>query len=168
MATILNSEVKFLPGVGDVRAQLLSKELGIESYEDLLYHFPFRYIDRTRIYTIDELHTAEGLLVQFRARIVSVGHSGDGAKRRFRVVAQDSTGAAELLWFRGVKWIEKRLEVGREYLIFGRVSLFRHEVSMVHPEIETIEKVLSRKSESKMHCVDISILIFMVTNVIVL
>ncbi|MFI3248233.1 MAG: ATP-dependent DNA helicase RecG [Rikenellaceae bacterium] len=150
MATILHNEVKFLPGVGDVRAQLLSKELGITNFEDLLYHFPFRYIDRTRIYTVDELRTADGLLVQFRARVVSVGYSGEGSKKRFRVVAQDSTGSAELLWFKGVKWIEKRIEVGREYLIFGRVSIFRHDISMVHPEIETIEKVLSRKSESAM------------------
>ncbi len=150
MVTILNSEVKFLPGVGDVRARLLSKELGIESYGDLLYHFPFRYIDRTRIYTTAELHSVDGLLVQFRARVVSVGYSGEGAKQRYRVVVQDSTGVAELLWFRGVKWIEKRIEVGREYLIFGRVSVFRNDVSMVHPEVETIEKVLSRRVESAM------------------
>ncbi len=150
MATILDNDIKFLPGVGELRAKLLSKELGIENYEDLLYHFPFRYIDRTRVYKVSELATADGLLVQFRARIVSMGYSGEGSKQRLRVVAQDSTGVAELLWFRGMNWIEKRIEVGREYLIFGRVSLFRNDVSMVHPEIETIEKVLSRKVESAM------------------
>ncbi|MFI3288909.1 MAG: ATP-dependent DNA helicase RecG [Rikenellaceae bacterium] len=150
MATILDNDIKFLPGVGELRAKLLSKELGINSYEDLLYHFPFRYIDRTRIYSVAELSTVDGLLVQFRARIVSMGYSGEGSKQRLRVVAQDSTGVAELLWFRGMNWIEKRIEVGREYLIFGRVSLFRNDVSMVHPEIETIEKVLSRKVESAM------------------
>ncbi len=150
MKTIFKTEVKFLKGVGDIRAKLLAKELGIETYEDLLYHFPFRYIDRTRIYKVAELSTAEGLLVQFRARIVSIGHSGEGSKKRFRAIAQDATGAAELLWFRGITWIEKRIEVGREYLIFGRVSVFRNEVSMVHPEIETIEKVLSQKRQSAM------------------
>lgn len=150
MKPIFKTELKFLKGVGDIRAKLLAKELDIETFEDLLYHFPFRYIDRTRLYKVAELTTAEGLLVQFRARIVSIGFSGEGSKKRFRAIAQDSTGAAELLWFRGIKWIEKRIEVGREYLIFGRVSVFRNEVSMVHPEIETIEKVLSQKVQSAM------------------
>ncbi len=150
MNPIFDSDVKFLQGVGDMRAQLLNKGLGIATFGDLLYHFPFRYIDRTKVYTVEELPTADGTIVQFRGRVVGVGYSGDGAKRRFRVAVKDATGMAELIWFKGIKWIEKRVEVGREYLIFGRVSVFRDEVSMVHPEIETMEKILSRPPMSSM------------------
>ncbi len=150
MNNTFHTELKFLAGIGEVRAKLLTKELGLNSFGDLLYHFPHRYIDRTRIYTISELPSVDGSLVQFRGRIASINYTGEGSKSRLRVVVRDSTGVAELVWFKGQKWIEKRLEAGREYLIFGRVSLFRDEVSMVHPEIESIEKVLSQKRESKM------------------
>ncbi len=150
MNNTFHTELKYLNGVGEVRAKLLSKELELSCFGDLLYHFPHRYIDRTRIYTIRELPSADGTLVQFRGRIASINYVGEGSKSRLRVVVRDTTGAAELIWFKGQKWIEKRLEAGREYLIFGRVSLFRDEVSMVHPEVETIEKVLSQKRESAM------------------
>ncbi|MFR9672077.1 MAG: ATP-dependent DNA helicase RecG, partial [Rikenellaceae bacterium] len=150
MKGILNSEVKYLSGVGEVRSALLQRELGIVTFEDLLYYFPFRYIDRTRLYTTSELSSADGTLVQFRGRVTGMSYAGEGSKRRFKVEVKDQTGVAELIWFKGIKWIEKRIEVGREYLIFGRVSLFRDEVSMVHPEVETIEKVLSRPVVSSM------------------
>ncbi len=151
MNNIFHTELKYLAGIGELRARLLSRELGLERFGDLLYHFPHRYIDRTRIYTIAELPSADGTLVQFRARIASISTMGEGAKSRLRAVVRDAAGGtAELVWFKGQKWIEKRLEAGREYLIFGRVSLFRDEVSMVHPEVETIEKVLSQKRESSM------------------
>ncbi len=151
MNDIFRTELKYLAGIGEVRSRLLSKELGLVSYGDLLYHFPHRYIDRTRIYTIAELPSVDGSVVQFRGRIASISSAGEGAKSRLRVVVQDQSGCvAELVWFKGRQWIEKRLEAGREYLIFGRVSMFRDEVSMVHPEIEMIEKVLSQRRESAM------------------
>ncbi len=150
MNTTFHTELKFLSGVGEVRAKLLEKELGLRHYGELLYHFPHRYIDRTKIYTIAELYSADSLMVQFRGRIVNISTQGEGAKSRLRVVVKDATSTAELIWFKGQKWIEKRLEPGREYLIFGRVSIFRDEVSMVHPEVETIEKVLSQQRMSSM------------------
>ncbi len=150
MKTFLESDIKFLPGVGELRAQLLNKELRVETFGDLLYHFPFRYIDRTKVYTIAELNAFDGTIVQFRARVTGVGHIGEGSKRRFRATVRDSSGVAELIWFKGIKWIEKRIEVGREYLIFGRVALFHNDISMIHPEVETIEKVLSRPAMSSL------------------
>ncbi len=150
MKTILDSDIKFLNGVGEIRANLLKRELGVESFGDLLYRYPFRYIDRTRLYKIDELPEADGTLVQFRARVSGMSHVGSGSKQRFRVAMRDETGSVEAVWFKGVKWIEKRIEVGREYLIFGRVSLFMNEVSMVHPEVESVEKALSRPAMSAM------------------
>ncbi|MFR9602759.1 MAG: ATP-dependent DNA helicase RecG [Rikenellaceae bacterium] len=150
MNTILEDDIKFTPTVGEVRAGLLSKELGISTLRDALYHLPFRYIDRTRIYSIGEVREGDSSLIQIRGRVIGVSYTGSGRKQRFNALLQDSTGATvELLWFQGIKWIEKRVEVGREYLIFGRPSFFRNTfTSMVHPEIETMEQALSRKVES--------------------
>ncbi len=148
--TILKRKINYLRGVGDYRAEILERELGIRTYEDLLYHLPFRYIDRTRVYRISELSGQEPSHQQFRGRIVNISYSGEGRKRRLRAVVDDGSGVVELLWFKGIKWIEKRLEVGREYLIFGRISLYGDNLSAVHPEIETIEKMLSQPVQSKL------------------
>ena len=147
MASYLDNNVKYVAGVGEARAKLLEKELGILSIGDLLSHYPFRYIDRSRIYSIAELNeNMDSSLVQIRARITGVAYSGTGRKQRFSAFVSDATGSAELLWFQGIKWIEKRLEVGREYLIFGRPSFFRGELSMVHPELDLVEKAISQKA----------------------
>lgn len=146
----LLTDIKYVAGVGEVRAKLLDKELGIRTLGDMLYHFPFRYIDRTKVYRIGEITDSGATLVQFRARVTGVGYAGAGRKRRFSAYVSDPTGSAELIWFQGIKWIEKRIEVGREYLIFGRPSFYRNELSIVHPEIETMEQYFSRKPESGM------------------
>ena len=148
---MLDNDIKYVPGVGEARARLLERELGIRTVGDLLSHYPFRYIDRTRIYRIAEITEASQLsYVQFRARVTGVSYAGVGRKRRFSVQVQDPSGAAELIWFQGIKWIEKKVEVGREYLVFGRPNFFRGELSIAHPELETIEQALSRKAESGM------------------
>ena len=144
-------DIQYVSGVGEARAKLLNRELGIRTVGDLLNHFPFRYIDRTRIYPIREITEAAQLTyVQLRARILGVAYAGEGRKKRFTAYAQDETGRVELVWFQGIKWIEKKIEVGREYLIFGRPSFYRGELQLAHPEIETMEQALSRKAESGM------------------
>ncbi len=148
MANILENDIKYIPGVGEARAKLLDKELGIRTLGDMLSHYPFRYIDRTKIYRISEISEGDSPLLQFRGRISGVNYIGEGRKRRFTAEISDGTGRAELIWFQGIKWIEKRIEVGREYLVFGRPSFYKGELSMIHPEIETIEKAFSRKAES--------------------
>ena len=148
---ILDNDIKYVPGVGEARAKLLDRELGIRTVGDLLSHYPFRYIDRTRVYRIAEITDSAGLsYVQFRARVMGVAYAGAGRKRRFTVQVQDDSGRAELIWFQGIKWIEKRIEVGREYLVFGRPNFFHGELSIAHPELETVEQALSRKVESGM------------------
>ena len=146
----LKSDIKYVAGVGEARARLLDKELGIRTVGDLLDHFPFRYIDRTRIYRISEITDDAPTLVQLRARVTGTAYAGTGRKRRFTAFVQDATGQAELVWFQGIKWIEKRVEVGREYLVFGRPSFYRGQLSMAHPELETMEQYLSRRAESGM------------------
>ena len=150
MGNWYTDDVKYIAGVGEARAKLLDKELGIATVGDLLYHFPFRYIDRTKIYRIAEIGASGQTLVQFRGRVTGVAYAGAGRKRRFTAYVADATGQAELVWFQGIKWIEKRIEVGREYLVFGRPSFYRGELSVAHPELETMEQALSRKAESGM------------------
>ncbi len=147
---ILESNIQFVPGVGEARAQLLDRELNIRTVGDVLRHYPTRYIDRTKVYRIAEIAEEGPTLVQFRARVTGVSYAGEGRRQRFSVHVRDASGSAELIWFRGIKWIEKRVEVGREYLIFGRPSFFRGELSLAHPELETVEQALARKPESGM------------------
>lgn len=146
----LDNDIKYVGGVGEARARLLDRELGIRTLGDMLSHYPFRYIDRTKVYRIAEITEGAPTLLQFRARVTGVSYAGTGRKKRFTAHVQDPTGSAELVWFQGIKWIEKRVEVGREYLIFGRPSFYRGFLSMAHPELETMEQALSRKAESGM------------------
>ena len=88
--------------------------------------------------------------MQFRARVVGVAYAGTGRRQRFTATVRDASGTAELIWFQGIKWIEKRVEVGREYLVFGRPTFYRGALSVAHPELETIEQALTRKAESGM------------------
>ena len=149
MGSMLDNSIKFVQGVGEVRAKLLEKELGIVTMRDMLYHFPFRYIDRSRTYKVREVtEDNASAYIQLRIRVVGKAFAGEGRKQRFSVYCADDTGRVELIWFRGIKWIEKIIEPNREYIVFGRPSFFRGEFSMVHPEIEIVEKALSRKVES--------------------
>ena len=146
---MLNNDIKYVAGVGEVRARLLEREVGVRTIGDLIYRFPYRYIDRTRIWRIDEIdESMESTYVQLRVRIAGFAYSGEMRKRRFIAEVTDASGACELVWFQGIKWIEKRLEQGREYLVFGRPSFFRNRLSIIHPDIEPIEQALSRKQES--------------------
>ena len=149
MSGVLARDIKFVGGVGELRAKVLEREAGVRTIGDLLMRFPYRYIDRTRHITLSEVdESMESTYVQVRCRLVGKSYVGEGPRRRFVVEALDGTSSAELLWFQGVKWIEKRIEIGREYIIFGRPSLYRGRVSFVHPEIESVEQALSRKQES--------------------
>ena len=146
MAGVLDYDIKYLPGVGERRAALLASELNVRTFGDLLYYFPFRYIDRTRLFRIGEIGGEVPAYIQIRARITGMAYEGEERKRRLRVFASDGTGTADLVWFSGTKWIEKRLEVGREYIIFGRPNLYHGELSFVHPEIDLVEKLINRPS----------------------
>ena len=135
MANILDTDIKFLPGIGPKRAELLGKELGIFTFRDMLYFFPFRYIDRSKVYTIRELQPTMAY-IQVRGKIVSAGTAGDSPRsKRFTAVLQDPTGRIELVFFKGIKWIEEKIKVGQEYIAFGKPSEFNGVINMVHPEL---------------------------------
>ncbi len=135
MDSILNTEIKFLPGIGPKRAELLGKELGIYTFRDMLYFFPFRYIDRSKVYTIRELQPTMAY-VQVRGKIVSATTVGDSPRnKRFTAILQDSTGRIELVFFKGLKWIQEKIKTGQEYIAFGKPSEFNGTLNMVHPEL---------------------------------
>jgi len=131
----LDSNIEFLKGVGPQRADILKTELGIFTCRDLLFHFPFRYIDRTKFHSIRNLHH-EGETVQLRGTLRRLETLGEGRAKRLVGTLRDETGILELVWFRSVQWLEKSLVVGKEYIVFGRVSEFNGKFNMPHPEME--------------------------------
>ncbi|WP_442796039.1 ATP-dependent DNA helicase RecG [Pelobium manganitolerans] len=140
----LDTPLVYLKGVGPHRAELLKKELGIQTYGDLLAYYPFRYIDRTRFYKIAET-TADLPYVQILVRLKSFELVGEGRKKRLLAQAIDDTGEIELVWFQGISWVQKHLVLNQVYVIFGKVNFFNAKAQMAHPEIELYQKnALSR------------------------
>ncbi|MEP7374873.1 MAG: ATP-dependent DNA helicase RecG [Chitinophagaceae bacterium] len=135
MYTILTSPIEYLKGVGPQRGELLKKELNIFAFQDLLEHFPFRHVDKTKVSFISDI-TPQSEYIQVAGKLLNVELVGD--KRAKRLVAQlkDKTGFLELVWFQGISWVQKMLEPGQSYLVYGRVGFFQSSVQIVHPEIE--------------------------------
>lgn len=134
-ADSLTSPIEYLKGVGPRRAELLKKELGIYSYDQLLQYFPFRYIDRTRFYKINELNH-ELPLVQIVGRITDKQTIGEKHKKRIVAKLTDETGTVELVWFQSLKWVDENVMRGKVYIAFGKPSVFNGTFSISHPELE--------------------------------
>lgn len=135
MNQLFQTPVEYLKGTGPQRADVLKKELGIYNFEDMLRHFPFKYIDRTRFYKIRDINI-ELPHVQVIARLTHKEILGEKHTKRLVAQVQDDTGAMELVWFQGIKWIEKYLQPGKAYIIFGKPGSFNGKSQMSHPEIE--------------------------------
>ena len=132
-------DIKYLAGVGPQRADLLEKELGIRSFKDLLYYFPYKYVDRSRIYTINEI---DGNMpyIQLRGEVLSFDFQGEGAKRRLVGHFSDGTGVIDLVWFQGLKFVTNRYKAHEEYLVFGKPTVFGQRVSIVHPDLDKVDE----------------------------
>jgi ATP-dependent DNA helicase RecG len=139
MTGFLDQDIKFLPGVGPKRAELLAKELKIKTFGDLVYYFPYKYIDRTKFYKISEVH-AQMPYIQIKGKIRSMDTVGTGHKQRLTARFYDDTGSIELVWFQSVKWQLEHLELNKEYIVFGKPSEFNGRINLVHPEMETEEE----------------------------
>jgi len=135
MSNILDSDIKFLSGVGPRRADLLGKELGIFTFRDFLYTFPFRYIDRTKFYSIREID-GTSTYIQLRGKITRVTILGEKRGKRLVATLTDGTGFIDLVFFHGIKWMDEKLKVGSEYIVFGKPSIFNQTYNIVHPEID--------------------------------
>jgi ATP-dependent DNA helicase RecG len=139
MTGFLDQDIKFLPGVGPKRAELLGKELKIKTFGDLVYYFPYKYIDRTKFYKISEIHS-QMPFIQIKGKIRLMDTVGTGNKQRLTARFYDDTGSIELVWFQSVKWQLEHLELNKEYIVFGKPSEFNGRINVVHPEMETEEE----------------------------
>ncbi|MFZ9939843.1 MAG: OB-fold nucleic acid binding domain-containing protein, partial [Bacteroidia bacterium] len=123
---LLQQSTEFIKGVGAARAALLARELDIHTWEDVLYHFPFRYIDRRTFQKISEVHVQLGM-VQLCGRLRDVVHGGTGRGQRLTAWLNDGTGEIPLVWFQGIDRLFGLLKLGQEYVVFGRPVVYRDE-----------------------------------------
>ncbi|MFT4545140.1 MAG: ATP-dependent DNA helicase RecG [Polaribacter sp.] len=138
MKRFLDTGIEYLAGVGPDKAKVLREEFGIKKYEDLLHHYPFRYVDKTQFHQVNSISSDETDL-QLRGKITSVKTIGAGRGQRLVAEFTDGTGVLELVWFKGIKWVQPNLKQGVEYVVFGKPSSFNRKYNMVHPEFETVE-----------------------------
>jgi ATP-dependent DNA helicase RecG len=139
----LDTNITYLQGVGPKRAELLNKELSIFTFRDLLYYFPYKYIDRTRFYKIAELDP-DLPFVQIRGIIKGYTTEGHGNSKRLVADFQDDTGTIKLVWFKGGKWITGSFSPGVEFIVFGKPGVFNGIINIIHPEIEAADKMAER------------------------
>lgn len=133
-------DIKYLQGVGPQRAAVLNKELGIYSLRDLLYYFPYKYVDRSRIYLISELN-GNMPYIQLKGRVVSFETVGEGRQRRLIAHFSDGTGYVDLVWFQGIKYILGKYKVHQDYVVFGRPTVFNGRINIAHPDIDVATEV---------------------------
>ena len=147
MSELLDSEIKFLPGVGPKRAELLEAEAGIRTFGDLINYFPYKYIDKTRFYSVRELDT-DMQYIQLRGKIRRFSTEGGGRGSRLTADFYDDTGMVRLVWFKGHKWVLNAYKIEKEYIIYGKPTLFSGAFNIVHPEVEEVEKRETRVSSA--------------------
>ena len=135
MFDITNRDIKYLQGVGPQRAAVLDKELNIRSLHDLLYYFPYKYVDRSRLYYIHEI---DGNMpyIQLKGEILSFETIGEGRQKRLVAHFSDGTGVVDLVWFQGIKYLQGRYKVREEYIVFGKPTVFNGRINIAHPDVD--------------------------------
>ncbi|MGK0137207.1 MAG: ATP-dependent DNA helicase RecG [Algoriphagus sp.] len=137
MSSEIDKKIDYLPGVGSSRASLLNTELGIFTLRDLLLHFPFRYEDRSIFHNVSDIKESMDT-VQLKGKIVSFQKAGEGRRQRLVAEFADNTGRIELIWFQGIKWVEKKLSIGSSYIVYGKPAVFGRSFNLSHPEINLL------------------------------
>jgi ATP-dependent DNA helicase RecG len=143
MPDFFSTSIEFLKGVGPQRAALLNKELGIFTYADLLQHYPYRYEDRTKFFTVAEI-TEEMPYVQLKGFIKQKELIGTGFKKRLVASFEDSTGKLELVWFQGINWVVDKIKPGVEYVVFGKPTRYGSKFNLAHPELDVFSESLNK------------------------
>jgi ATP-dependent DNA helicase RecG len=131
--------ITYLPGVGPKKAEILKKELNVVSWEDIIYYFPYKYIDRSKIFKIREVNGTMPY-IQLKGKIRNYEILGEGHARRLIAGFYDDTGSIELVWFRNIRQIQNMYKIGTEYILFGKPTIFGHKINIAHPELETEDK----------------------------
>jgi len=137
--SVLDTPVEFLKGVGPSRADVLKKDLALFTYQDMLAHYPFRYIDRTKYFKINQINP-DSQYIQIIGRVISKKVIGDKRAKRIIAVFKDETGIMELVWFQSLKWVDDNITVGTAYVAFGKPSIFNGTFSISHPEMELYQR----------------------------
>ena len=145
MAGFFDTSVEFLKGIGPQRAALLTKELNISTFGDLIQYYPFRYEDRTKFYKISDIND-DLQYVQIKCTVAAKELIGGGFKKRLVVHVADKTGELELVWFQGINWINEKIKIGVEYIIFGKPNRYGSKFSIAHPEIDLVTSESEKKS----------------------
>ncbi len=145
MSSVLDTKIEFLKGVGPQKAELLNKELNIYTFGQLLEYYPFRYIDKSKVFTIGEINSSIAY-IQLRGIITKIETVGERQSKRLVAKFVDQTGEIELIWFRGIKWIAPSLKINHEYILFGKPTLFNNKFNITHPEMDLVEQALLSKS----------------------
>ncbi len=135
---ILTTPIDYLKGVGPARASLLKKELHIFTYGDLLQHYPFRYIDKSKVYTIADL-SPNMPSVQLKGQLIKFEEKGQKRAKRLIAHFKDETGIVELIWFKGISWVRSTLKLHADYIIFGKPTVFKGKFNITHPEMDLQE-----------------------------
>lgn len=136
---ILDTPIEYLKGIGPSRAEMLRKELQISTFGDMLLYYPFRYVDRSKFFTVSEINS-ETVWVQLKGKITAMQTIGTGRTARLVMTFRDNTGETELVWFQGIKWIKEKVVTGKAYIIFGKPNLFNGRYNFTHPDIEPEEE----------------------------
>jgi ATP-dependent DNA helicase RecG len=137
ISSILSNPIEYLKGVGPQKADLLKKELNIFTFKDLLEHFPYRHVDKTKVNLISDINPSVEY-IQVSARLMSLEIVGENRAKRLVGEVKDLSGTLELVWFQGANYIHKMLAVGQTYLVYGKVSFFQGQPQITHPEIELV------------------------------
>ena len=141
MSDLSLRDIKYLQGVGPQRAAILEKELNIRSFKDLLYYFPYKYVDRSRLYYIHEI---DGNMpyIQLRGQVLSFETFGEGRQRRLIGHFSDGTGVVDLVWFQGLKFIEGKYKAREPYIVFGKPTVFNGRINIAHPDIDPADELV--------------------------
>lgn len=136
MFDLTTRDIKYLSGVGPHKAAVLNKELEIYSLHDLLYYFPYKYVDRSRIYYIHEI---DGNMpyIQLKGKILGFETFGEGRQRRLLAHFSDGTGVVDLVWFQGIKYVTNKYKLHEEYIVFGKPTVFNGRINVAHPDIDS-------------------------------
>lgn len=142
---LLKQDIKFLPGIGPKRAEIFNKELDIFTVEDFLYHFPYKYIDRSKVFLIREIDGSMPY-IQLKGRITFFEEVGEGRARRLVAKFTDGTGFIDLVWFKGLKFIVDKYKLNTEYIIFGKPTLFGNRLNIAHPDMDSAEEFTDKNA----------------------
>ncbi len=144
MNALLATPIAYLKGVGPQKAQTLQEELGIYTFQDLLFHFPYRYQDRSTFHDIAHI-SSEDQYVQLKGKLTHIGEMGSGRHKKLHARFSDGTGYIDLVWFQGIQWIKSKLNIQDEFIVFGKPKFFQNNWNIPHPELLKVVAGMERK-----------------------